>query len=135
MSFSAVVSVKISQFGVGLSKLVNVFEDVYILLRCFNIDWFIYVYYGGRFIVAPYIKRIKAWRCFSVKYFILGCQIKVQSYKLYNIKYMIASTQVTNAEIFAFVVVLFFKLLSRKVLITDRIDNSNCYKVGYFLRK
>ena len=28
MSFSAVVSVKISQFGVGLSKLVNVFEDV-----------------------------------------------------------------------------------------------------------
>ena len=48
---------------------------------------------------------------------------------------MIASTQVTNAEIFAFVAVLFLKLLSRKVLITDRIDNSNCYKVGYFLRK
>ena len=31
--------------------------------------------------------------------------------------------------------VLVFKLLSRKVLIINRKDNTNCYKLGYFLRK
>ena len=39
--------------------------------------------------------------------------LKVQSYKLYNYKYMIVSTQITNPEIFAFVAVLIFKLLGR----------------------
>ena len=34
-------------------------------------------------------------------------------------------TQVTNTEIFAFIAVLFFKLLSRKVLFINRIDNRN----------
>ena len=33
---------------------------------------------------------------------------------------MIASTQTTNTEIFAFIVVLVFKVLSRKVLFTNR---------------
>ena len=28
-----------------------------------------------------------------------------------------------------------FKLFSRKVLLINRKDNRNCYKVGYFLRK
>ena len=37
---------------------------------------------------------------------------------------MIASTQITNTEIFAFITVLVFKLLSRKVL--NRKDNRNC---------
>ena len=32
--------------------------------------------------------------------------LKVQSCKLYNNKYMIASTQITNTEIFAFIDVL-----------------------------
>ena len=41
---------------------------------------------------------------------------KVKSCKLHNNKYMIASTQVTNTEIFAFTAVLVFKLLSRKIL-------------------
>ena len=41
--------------------------------------------------------------------------LKVRSCKLYNNKYMIASTQITNTEIFAFIVVLVFKLSSRKV--------------------
>ena len=45
---------------------------------------------------------------------------KVQSYKLYNSKYMIASTQITNTEIFAFVAGLVFKLLSRKVFFVNR---------------
>ena len=42
--------------------------------------------------------------------------LKVQSCKLYNSKYMIASTQKTNTEIFSFIAGLVFKLLSRKVL-------------------
>ena len=36
---------------------------------------------------------------------------------------MIASTQITNNEIFAFIAVLVFKLLSRKVLLKNRKDN------------
>ena len=36
---------------------------------------------------------------------------------------MIASTQIANTEIFAFIAVLVFKLLSRKVLFINRKDN------------
>ena len=43
--------------------------------------------------------------------------LQVQSCKLYNNKYMIASTQITNTEIFAFITVLVFKLLSRKIFL------------------
>ena len=39
---------------------------------------------------------------------------------------MVASTQITNPEIFALVAVLVFKLLSRKVLFIDRKGNRNC---------
>ena len=53
----------------------------------------------------------------------------------FNNKYMIALTQVTNTEIFAFIPVLVFKLLSRKVLFINWKDNRNCWKVDYFLRK
>ena len=53
-------------------------------------------------------------------------RLKVQSYKLYNNKYMIALTQVTNIEIFAFIAVLVFKLLSRKVLFINRKEIRNC---------
>ena len=42
--------------------------------------------------------------------------LRMQSCKLYNRKYMITSTQITNTEIFAFIAVLVFKLLSSKVL-------------------
>ena len=52
--------------------------------------------------------------------------LKVQSFKLYNNNYMIASTQITNTEIFAIIAVLVFKLLSHKVLFIDRKDNRNC---------
>ena len=38
---------------------------------------------------------------------------------------MIASTQITNNEMFAFMTVLAFKLLSRKVLFINRKDNRN----------
>ena len=39
---------------------------------------------------------------------------------------MIASTQITNTEIFAFIAVLVFKLLNSKVLFIKRKDNKNC---------
>ena len=38
---------------------------------------------------------------------------------------MIASTQITNAETFAFITVLVFKLLNGKVLFINRKDNRN----------
>ena len=46
--------------------------------------------------------------------------LKIQSCKLYNNKYVIASTQRTNIGIFAFIANLVFKLLSRKVLFIKR---------------
>ena len=49
--------------------------------------------------------------------------LKVQWCKLYDNKYMIASTQIANTEIFAYIAVLVFKLLSRKVLFINRKDN------------
>ena len=39
---------------------------------------------------------------------------------------MVAFTQITNTEIFAFIAVLGFKLLERKVLFTNRKDNRKC---------
>ena len=39
---------------------------------------------------------------------------------------MIASTQITNTEIFAFTAVIVFKLLSYKVLFINKKDNRNC---------
>ena len=50
--------------------------------------------------------------------------LKVESCKLHSKKYMIASTQITNNEIFAFIAV-FFKLLSRKFLFINKKDNRN----------
>ena len=52
--------------------------------------------------------------------------LKVQPCKLYNNKYMIPSTQITNTEIFAFKTVLVFKLLSHKILFINRKDNRSC---------
>ena len=40
-----------------------------------------------------------------------GTTLKVQSCKSYNSKYMVASIQITNTEIFAFIAVQVFKLL------------------------
>ena len=58
--------------------------------------------------------------------------LKVQSYKLYNNKYMVTSTQITNTEILAFIAILIFKLLSRKVLFINRKDKRNYKNVGFF---
>ena len=52
--------------------------------------------------------------------------LKVQSCKLYNNKYIIALTQITNTEIFAFKAVVVFKLLNHEVLFTNRKENMNC---------
>ena len=56
--------------------------------------------------------------------------LRVQSCKLYNNKYVIATTQRTNIEICAFIAVPVFKLFSRKVLFVNRKHNGNCLKVG-----
>ena len=48
---------------------------------------------------------------------------------------MIASTQIANTEIYAFIAVLVFNLLNHKVLFINRKDNRNCQKVAYILRK
>ena len=39
---------------------------------------------------------------------------------------MITSKQIANTEIYVFIAVLIFKLLSRKVLFINRKDNRNC---------
>ena len=61
--------------------------------------------------------------------------LKVQSRKLYNYKYIMASKQMTNIEVVAFKFVLVFKLLNRQILCTNRKDNRNCKKVGYYFQK
>ena len=48
--------------------------------------------------------------------------LKVQSCKSYNNKYTIGSIQINNTEIFTFIAILFFKLLSRNVLLINRKD-------------
>ena len=53
-------------------------------------------------------------------------ELKVQSYKLWNSKYMIASTQITNTDGFAFTAVLVLRILSCKVLFIKRKGNRNC---------
>ena len=55
----------------------------------------------------------------------IHCNLKVLSCKLYYNKYMIASTQIANTEIFTFISVLVFKLLSRKILFINIKDNRN----------
>ena len=39
---------------------------------------------------------------------------------------MVASTQITNNDIFAIIVALVLKSLSHRVLFIDRKDNTNC---------
>ena len=43
--------------------------------------------------------------------------LKVQSYKLYNKKSMIDSTQMRNTEIFTFIAVLVFKLIEPRIIV------------------
>ena len=60
---------------------------------------------------------------------------KVQSCKLYFNKYMIASAQITKAEIFALIAVLVSKLLSHKVLFINRKDNRKLLKSRLLCKK
>ena len=61
--------------------------------------------------------------------------LKLQSCKLYNNKYMIVSTQIKNTEIFAFLAVLLFKLLSPKVLFRNNKDNRKEVKNRLLFKK
>ena len=58
--------------------------------------------------------------CFNIEHFKYLVYSDVQSCELYKNKYMIALSQITNTEISAFMAVLVFKLLSRKVLFKNR---------------
>ena len=60
------------------------------------------------------------------KKFIVNNILKIQSYEWFNNKNMIASIKITSTEIFAFIAVLVFKLLSGKVLFINRKDKRNC---------
>ena len=55
--------------------------------------------------------------------FLVRFYLKVEPCKLYNSKYIIASIEITNTEIFALIALLVFKLLSRKVLFINKKDN------------
>ena len=66
-----------------------------------------------RFILLANAEEVT--RSFSVK----ALFFKVQSCQLCNNKY-IASSQITNTEIFAFIAALVFRLLSREVLIINK---------------
>ena len=68
----------------------------------------------GRF----FLKKKKKFWLISLCSF----QLKVQSCKLYNNKYMVASTEMTNTEIFLITAVLVFKLFNLKVLFINRKD-------------
>ena len=56
----------------------------------------------------------------------LFTNLKLQSCKLYNDKYMIAPIQLANIEVFTFIAVLVSKLLCGKVLFINMKDNRNC---------
>ena len=47
--------------------------------------------------------------CFFMMIILNSKELKVESCKLYNNKNTIASTQITNTEVFAFIAVLVFK--------------------------
>ena len=79
-------------------------------------------------------EKVMQKNLFSVAKF-ESISLNVESCKPHNNKYMIALTQIKGTEIFAFIAVLFIRLLSRKALFINRKDNRNCEKVGYFLRK
>ena len=76
--------------------------------------------------VCLYVLKVifQTKQCIEIKG-IKTCTLKVLSCKLYNDKYMIPSTKITNTGIFAFIDVVVFKLLS-PVLFANRKDNRNC---------
>ena len=83
------------------------------------LEWFLLIICGEHSLATPtnLFSRNHPTLCFS---------LKVQSCKLSKNKYMTASTQITSSEILTFIAVLVFKLLSHKVLFTNRRDNRNC---------
>ena len=96
-------------------KLLNPLKNVYVTELYFNI----FLSENALNIVYHYQPKLS---------------LKVRSCKLYNNKYMIASTQNTISEIFTFIAALVFKFFSRKVLFINRKDNRKCEEVGYFLK-
>ena len=65
------------------------------------------------------------FQSFHIISYLVLLRLMVQSFKLYNNKCMITSTQTTNTKIFALIVVLIFMLLIHKVLFANK-GNRDC---------
>ena len=104
-----------------LKKLGSTVVTVYLLwTRAINL-------YLERAAFSEQKKSVSKEGCFYRYFHILQFKkLKVQSCKLNHNKYMTASTQITNTEIFVLTAVLVFKFLSLKVLFTNKKDNRNC---------
>ena len=61
--------------------------------------------------------------------------LKMLKVQLYDHKYIIASTQITNTEIFAIIAVLGFKLLSRKNFALKQKGQKKLLKSRLFFKK
>ena len=83
-----------------------------------EIEGRLYCYYYGWYLTCTDGLYKDIMHC--VRTLIRDSPLKVQSCKLYNKKYMTASTQITNIEIFAFISVILLKLLSRNILFAKR---------------
>ena len=89
--------------------------------------YFFLYYPDSRPTISSYIKTGRKRFNLGVEVFTnfrSGYILKVESRKLYK-KYIIASTQTANTEVFVFMAVLVFKSLSRKVKLINRKDNRN----------
>ena len=108
--------------------------DIYIYIYIYiYIQMYIYIYVISAFSVtltnSPRYKKLNlVCNKFVKNSFIKGTIMQSN-------KYMITSIQVTNTEIFTFISVLVFKLLSCKVLFINRKCKRSCQKVGYFFKR
>ena len=69
-------------------------------------------------------RNLNFWR--GVEISVERASIKGTIMKIIYHRYIIASIEITNIEIFAFIAVLVFKLLSHKLLFINKKDNIKC---------
>ena len=77
----------------------------------------------------------RKWKAASFNKFTAKCEVfllKVQSCKWYNNKYVIASTQITNIEIFAFMAVLVLSYWAAKFCLKTENTIENVKKQATF---
>ena len=95
--------------------------------------------------ICPLLKDVRYWEVIQRRLSHLGLNVLslFMACPLFRIsaigrfhcnKYMIASTQITNTEISAFIAVLVFKLLSRKVLFVNKKTIETVKKLATFYK-